>query len=202
MPQETLVKWAAKHEIPLFLDKESSTESGQTKPLTDRAIRGKIYTVCRDNKFNCVALPHVLEDKYNHFINAMHQQGKLSTLSESTFNRAGDIKIIRPCLNTLQQQIDNFVEQKNIPTLLVNQTNSSENDRSTPFESTSLMKHAGSFLTAIHQFNIPHDSTVPTVNSTPRIQIKYKETIKEVMPTNWSFIIRLKWAVSGKSDMK
>lgn len=80
-----------------------------------RMKRGIMYTTCRDNGYNVLALAQHLDDLAESFLMSAFHQGRLGTMKAHYTNDAGDIRIIRPLVYTRESMTGAFAAEADLP---------------------------------------------------------------------------------------
>jgi tRNA(Ile)-lysidine synthase TilS/MesJ len=80
-----------------------------------RMKRGIMYTTCRENGYNVLALAQHLDDLAESFMMSAFHQGRLGTMKAHYTNDAGDIRIIRPLAYVRETQTDAFAREAQLP---------------------------------------------------------------------------------------
>lgn len=82
-----------------------------------RMKRGIMYTTCRENGFNVLALAQHLDDLAESFLMSAFHQGQLGTMKAHYTNDAGDIRVIRPLVYVRETQTAAFAGQAALPVI-------------------------------------------------------------------------------------
>lgn len=80
-----------------------------------RHKRGKLYTVCRREGYNVLALAQHLDDLAESFVMSAFNAGELRTMKAHYLNNEQDIRIIRPFVRVREAQTRDFAEVANLP---------------------------------------------------------------------------------------
>ncbi len=80
-----------------------------------RMKRGIMYTTCREQGFNVLALAQHLDDLAESFLMSAFHQGQLGTMKAHYLNDAGDIRIIRPLVYARETQTAAFAVSAQLP---------------------------------------------------------------------------------------
>ncbi|HEY9017516.1 ATP-binding protein [Thiomicrospira sp.] len=82
-----------------------------------RQKRGKLYTVCRREGYNVLALAQHLDDLAESFLMSAFNAGQLRTMKAHYLNNDGDVRIIRPFVKVRENQTRDFAEAANLPVI-------------------------------------------------------------------------------------
>ena len=80
-----------------------------------RMKRGIMYTTCRENGYNVLALAQHLDDLAESFLMSAFHQGKLGTMKAHYTIDAGDLRVIRPLVYVRETQTGAFAESAELP---------------------------------------------------------------------------------------
>ncbi len=80
-----------------------------------RMKRGIMYTTCRDQGYNVLALAQHLDDLAESLMMSLFHGGQLRTMKAHYLNDAGDIRIIRPLVYCRETQTSAFAVQAGLP---------------------------------------------------------------------------------------
>ena len=80
-----------------------------------RMKRGIMYTTCRREGYNVLALAQHLDDLAESLLMSLFHGGQLRTMKASYVNRDGDIRIIRPLVNVRETQTAAFATAADLP---------------------------------------------------------------------------------------
>lgn len=82
-----------------------------------RQKRGKLYTTCRREGYNVLALAQHLDDLAESFMMSAFNAGQLRTMKAHYLNDDGDIRIIRPFVRVRENQTRDFAQAANLPVI-------------------------------------------------------------------------------------
>nr|WP_321277249.1 ATP-binding protein [Thiomicrorhabdus indica] len=82
-----------------------------------RQKRGKLYTTCRREGYNVLALAQHLDDLAESFIMSAFNAGQLRTMKAHYLNDDGDIRIIRPLVRVRENQTRDFATAAGLPVI-------------------------------------------------------------------------------------
>jgi tRNA(Ile)-lysidine synthase TilS/MesJ len=80
-----------------------------------RMKRGIMYTTCREEGYNVLALAQHLDDLAESLMMSMFHGGQLRTMKAHYVNDAGDIRIIRPLVYCRETQTGSFAKEAGLP---------------------------------------------------------------------------------------
>lgn len=80
-----------------------------------RMKRGIMYSSCRENQYNVLALAQHLDDLAESFLMSAFHQGRLGTMKAHYTNDAGDLRIIRPLAYVRETQTHAFSREAGLP---------------------------------------------------------------------------------------
>ena len=108
--------------LPWYYQQQPIMEEAKTRMDGDsfcaycaRMKRGIMYTTCRENGYNVLALAQHLDDLAESFLMSAFHQGRLGTMKAHYTNDAGDIRIIRPLAYVRETQTDAFAREAGLP---------------------------------------------------------------------------------------
>ena len=108
--------------IPWYYRSQPIMEEAKTRLDGDsfcaycaRMKRGIMYTTCRDQHYNVLALAQHLDDLAESFLMSAFHQGKLGTMKAHYVNDAGDLRIIRPLVYVRETQTAAFADSATLP---------------------------------------------------------------------------------------
>jgi len=108
--------------LPWFYRQQPIMEEAKTRLDGDsfcaycaRMKRGIMYSTCREQAYNVLALAQHLDDLAESLLMSAFHQGKLGTMKARYVNDAGDIRIIRPLAYTREIQTAAFAEAAQLP---------------------------------------------------------------------------------------
>lgn len=85
-----------------------------------RMKRGIMYSACRHEGYNVLALAQHLDDLAESLLMSIFHGGQLRTMKAHYLNDAGDIRIIRPLVYCRETQTRAFAEQAGLPIIMDN----------------------------------------------------------------------------------
>lgn len=85
-----------------------------------RHKRGKLYTVCRREGYNVLALGQHLDDLAESFLMSAFNAGQLRTMKAHYLNNEKDIRIIRPFVRVRENQTRDFARVAGLPVIADN----------------------------------------------------------------------------------
>lgn len=119
-----LKEWVAQLGVPYFYEAEDLVALANQHMKGDsfcsfcaRQKRGKLYTVCRREGYNVLALAQHLDDLAESFIMSAFNAGQLRTMKAHYLNDDGDIRIIRPLVRVRENQTRDFAKAANLPVI-------------------------------------------------------------------------------------
>jgi len=119
-----LKKWLKKMEVPYFYESEDLIALADAHMKGDsfcsfcsRHKRGKLYTVCRREGYNVLALAQHLDDLSESFIMSAFNAGELRTMKAHYLNNEKDIRIIRPLVRVREKQTREFATAQKLPVI-------------------------------------------------------------------------------------
>jgi tRNA(Ile)-lysidine synthase TilS/MesJ len=119
-----LIDWMAEQEIPYFFESEDLValankhmKGNSFCSFCARQKRGKLYTVCRREGYNVLALAQHLDDLAESFLMSAFHAGELRTMKAHYLNNEGDIRIIRPLVRVRENQTRDFAESAQLPVI-------------------------------------------------------------------------------------
>ena len=108
--------------LPWFYRQQPIMEEAKTRLDGDsfcaycaRMKRGIMYSTCREQGYNVLALAQHLDDLAESFLMSAFHQGKLGTMKAHYVNDAGDIRIIRPLAYARETQTSAFADSAQLP---------------------------------------------------------------------------------------
>ena len=100
---------------PIMEQARSSMDGDSFCAYCARMKRGIMYTSCRENDYNVLALAQHLDDLAESFLMSAFHQGRLGTMKAQYTNDAGDIRIIRPLAYVRETQTAAFADTAKLP---------------------------------------------------------------------------------------
>lgn len=117
-----LKDWCAKLEVPYFYESEDLVALAEAHmkgnsfcSFCARQKRGKLYTTCRREGYNVLALAQHLDDLAESFMMSAFNAGELRTMKAHYLNNDQDIRIIRPLVRVRETQTRAFAETAKLP---------------------------------------------------------------------------------------
>ncbi|MCB1724309.1 MAG: tRNA 2-thiocytidine biosynthesis protein TtcA [Chromatiaceae bacterium] len=108
--------------VPWFHCRQPIMEQAKTHMSGDsfcaycaRMKRGIMYTTCRDNGYNVLALAQHLDDLAESFLMSAFHQGRLGTMKAHYRIDAGDLRVIRPLVYTRETQTAAYAAAAGLP---------------------------------------------------------------------------------------
>ena len=80
-----------------------------------RMKRGIMYSTCREQGYNVLALAQHLDDLAESFLMSAFHGGQLRTMKAHYLNDAGDIRVIRPLVYARERQLAEFARAAALP---------------------------------------------------------------------------------------
>ncbi|MGM0680252.1 MAG: tRNA 2-thiocytidine biosynthesis TtcA family protein [Pseudomonadota bacterium] len=121
---ETLKEYLAQLGIPYFFESQPIAENAKSQMKNDsfcaycsRIKRGMMYSTCRREGYNVLALAQHLDDLAESFLMSAFRGGQLRTMKASYTNREGDVRIIRPLVYVRERQTGDFANQRILPVI-------------------------------------------------------------------------------------
>lgn len=108
--------------VPWFYRRQPIMEEAKTRLDGDsfcaycaRMKRGIMYTTCREQGYNVLALAQHLDDLAESLMMSIFHQGRLGTMKAHYLNDAGDIRVIRPLAYVRETQTAAFAGAAELP---------------------------------------------------------------------------------------
>jgi selenocysteine lyase/cysteine desulfurase/tRNA(Ile)-lysidine synthase TilS/MesJ len=109
--------------IPYFYESQNIIQAAQSAnggvtsicSFCSRMKRGRLYACIRREGYNVLALGQHLDDLAESFMMSAFHNGFLRTMKAAYTNDEGDIRIIRPFVNTRERDIAAFAADKELP---------------------------------------------------------------------------------------
>ena len=108
--------------VPYFYQEQPIMEEAKERMDGDsfcaycsRMKRGIMYTTCREEGYNVLALAQHLDDLAESLMMSMFHGGQLRTMKAHYVNDAGDIRIIRPLVYCRETQTGSFAQEAGLP---------------------------------------------------------------------------------------
>ena len=119
-----LKAWCAKLDIAYFYESEDMVGMADQYMKGDsfcsfcaRQKRGILYSTCRREGYNVLALAQHLDDLAESFIMSAFNAGQLRTMKAHYVNDQGDVRIIRPLVRVREQQTRDFAISADLPVI-------------------------------------------------------------------------------------
>jgi len=117
-----LKDWCQKMEVPYFYESEDLVALAEAHmkgnsfcSFCARQKRGKLYTVCRREGYNVLALAQHLDDLAESLMMSAFNAGELRTMKAHYLNNDQDIRIIRPLVRVRENQTRDFAKVAGLP---------------------------------------------------------------------------------------
>lgn len=121
---ETLKDYLSGLGVPYFFESQPIAENAKSQMKNDsfcaycsRIKRGIMYSTCRREGYNVLALAQHLDDLAESFLMSAFQGGQLRTMKACYTNREGDVRIIRPLVYVRERQTTDFANEKILPVI-------------------------------------------------------------------------------------
>jgi tRNA 2-thiocytidine biosynthesis protein TtcA len=85
-----------------------------------RMRRGTLYSVCREEGYNVLALAQHLDDLAESFLMSAFHGGQLRTMKAHYRIDAGDLRVIRPLVYARERQLADFAAHAELPVIFEN----------------------------------------------------------------------------------
>lgn len=119
-----LKEWVNKMNIPFFYEAEDMVALADAHMVGNsfcsfcaRQKRGTLYSVCRREGYNVLALAQHLDDLAESFLMSAFNAGQLRTMKAHYLNNDQDVRIIRPLIRTREQQTRDFSSEAQLPVI-------------------------------------------------------------------------------------
>ncbi|MES9900280.1 MAG: ATP-binding protein [Sedimenticola sp.] len=119
---EALVPYYRELGVPYHYCPQPIMEEAKTRMDGDsfcaycsRMKRGIMYSTCRKQGYNVLALAQHLDDLAESLMMSMFHSGQLRTMKAHYLNDAGDVRIIRPLVYSRETQTAAFAAQSDLP---------------------------------------------------------------------------------------
>ncbi|MGD8525306.1 MAG: ATP-binding protein [Thioalkalispiraceae bacterium] len=110
--------------LPYFYESHAIAEQAESQMKNDsfcsfcsRMKRGIMYTTCRREHYNVLALAQHLDDLAESFLMSAFHGGQLRTMKANYTNRDGDVRIIRPMVYVRERQTADFASSAAFPVI-------------------------------------------------------------------------------------
>ena len=108
--------------LPWFYESQPIAAEAKTRMRGDsfcaycaRVKRGILYSVCRREGYNVLALAQHLDDLAESLLMSLFHGGQCRTMKAHYLNDAGDIRIVRPLVFCREAQTADFAARANLP---------------------------------------------------------------------------------------
>ena len=112
--QELGVPWHYRSQ-PIMEQARTRLGGGSFCAYCARMKRGIMYSTCRENGYNVLALAQHLDDLAESFLMSAFHQGQLGTMKASYTIDAGDLRVIRPLIYARETQTAAFASTAQLP---------------------------------------------------------------------------------------
>jgi tRNA(Ile)-lysidine synthase TilS/MesJ len=102
--------------MPIAMDK-GPEEVASICSFCSRMKRGRIYSCARKNGYNVIAMGQHLDDLAESFFMSIFHNGLLRTMKACYTVKEGDLRVIRPFVNTREKALRDFAESKGLPVI-------------------------------------------------------------------------------------
>lgn len=96
---------------------ESQMKNDSFCSFCSRMKRGIMYTTCRRENYNVLALAQHLDDLAESFLMSAFHGGQLRTMKANYTNKEGDVRIIRPMVYVRERQTADFAKSASFPVI-------------------------------------------------------------------------------------
>ncbi len=110
--------------VPYFYESQPIEEQARRQLRNDsfcsfcsRMKRGIMYTTCRREGYNVLALAQHLDDLAESFLMSAFHGGQLRTMKAHYTNRDGDVRIIRPMIYVRERQTADYAAAAGLPVI-------------------------------------------------------------------------------------
>jgi len=119
-----LKAWCASLDVPYFYESEDIVKLAEERmkgnsfcSFCARQKRGILYSTCRREGYNVLALAQHLDDLAESFIMSAFNAGQLRTMKAHYLNDDKDIRIIRPLVRVRECQTREFATEAGLPVI-------------------------------------------------------------------------------------
>lgn len=119
-----LKAWCAALEVPYFYESENMVKLAEEQMIGNsfcsfcaRQKRGILYTTCRREGYNVLALAQHLDDAAESFVMSAFNAGQLRTMKAHYLNDDEDVRIIRPLIRVREWQTREFAADAALPVI-------------------------------------------------------------------------------------
>ncbi|MEJ1374252.1 MAG: ATP-binding protein, partial [Candidatus Sedimenticola sp. (ex Thyasira tokunagai)] len=100
---------------PIMEEAKSRMDGDSFCAYCSRMKRGIMYSTCREQGYNVLALAQHLDDLAESLMMSMFHGGQLRTMKAHYLNDAGDVRIIRPLVYSRETQTAAFAASSDLP---------------------------------------------------------------------------------------
>lgn len=100
---------------PIMEQAKSNMDGDSFCAYCARMKRGIMYTTCREQGYNVLALAQHLDDLAESFMMSAFHQGRLGTMKAHYRNDTGDVRVIRPLVYVRESQTAAYAEAAALP---------------------------------------------------------------------------------------
>ena len=104
-------------EQPIMEQARESMDGDSFCSYCSRMKRGIMYSTCRNEGYNVLALAQHLDDLAESLLMSIFHAGQLRTMKASYVNKDGDIRIIRPLVYVRETQTAAFAGEAQLPVI-------------------------------------------------------------------------------------
>ncbi len=104
-------------EQPIMEDARTRMNGDSFCAYCARMKRGIMYSTCREQGYNVLALAQHLDDLAESFLMSAFHQGRLGTMKAHYTNDAGDVRVIRPLAYVRETQTAAFAAEAGLPVI-------------------------------------------------------------------------------------
>jgi tRNA(Ile)-lysidine synthase TilS/MesJ len=104
-------------EQPIMEEAKTNMDGNSFCAYCARMKRGIMYTTCRRQDYNVLALAQHLDDLAESLLMSLFHEGQLRTMKAHYLNNAGDIRIIRPLVYCRETQTGAFATEAQLPVI-------------------------------------------------------------------------------------
>ncbi len=102
-------------EQPIMEEAKERMDGDSFCAYCSRMKRGIMYSACREEGYNVLALAQHLDDLAESLLMSIFHGGQLRTMKAHYLNDAGDIRIIRPLVYCRETQTGSFAQNAGLP---------------------------------------------------------------------------------------
>lgn len=102
---------------PIMEEAKSRMDGDSFCAYCSRMKRGIMYSTCRKQGYNVLALAQHLDDLAESLMMSMFHGGQLRTMKAHYLNDAGDVRIIRPLVYCRESQTADFAARSDLPVI-------------------------------------------------------------------------------------